>query len=58
MTHKKRKSEVISCLQMLNVLFCGGLRAEGLSCSLDVLHAVLGRNIKHLQFMISKIYYF
>jgi hypothetical protein len=38
-THKNWKSEKISCSELLDVLF---LKAEGVSCSLDVLFGGLG----------------
>ncbi len=42
-----------SCFEVLDVLF---LRAEGFSCSLDVLYEGLGRS--KLQFLIKKISHF
>jgi hypothetical protein len=40
MTHKNRKSEEISCFEVLDVL----LKGEGFSCCLDVIHERLGIN--------------
>jgi hypothetical protein len=46
-THKIRKSEEISCFEVLDVLF---RRAEGFSCPLDLMYGGLG--INKLNFLI------